>query len=233
MHTLSTTRHKNNTQAGFTLVELIVGMAVTGLLSIAIVSLIVVWLQQYAVNAFRNTMTLDTQTVIRNLNDDIRNSTKLLATNAVSDPNAPVSPGSWVSNSTQLVLAQTPRNSAGAGLYTTPSTYTGTPNSIVYYLQSGALYRRVVPVGTPAATYGTNIALPLVTCVSAAAGGCPTDQKIIGNIKTLSFTYYTNTGAITTTAASAKSVVVTISLEQQKLGQTITTTNSARMTFRL
>lgn len=223
-HTLHATR-------GFTLVELIVTVTVLLILSVSIVSFITTWLKQYSASSVRTNLNTDSQTIIRRMNDDVRKSTKLLVNNEITDPSAPTPPGKWASSANQLVLGQTPRTTSGDGIFDPPAgNYTGTSDSIIYYLNGTTLYRRIVP----ATNYPTNANLPLVSCTPASPtiGGCPTDTKIADNVKTIAYIFYTNTGAVTTNAATATAVKINLQLEKTQAGQVITTSSSAMMVFR-
>lgn len=218
---------KRNTQLGVTLVELVIAISVTIILSISIVSLIVVWLQQYSISSVRNNLSTDAQATIRRMSDDVRKSTKLLTANAVNDANAPTPPGNWTSNSTRLVLAQSPRKSNGDLAYAA-GTYTGTPDSIIYYVNNGSMYRRVIP-----ANYAGNVNLPLVTCAGTSAiGGCASDLKIGSDIKSINYVFYTKSGAVTTDPNLTTSIKMTLQLEKNQAGQTVTSTSSTVMTPR-
>lgn len=219
--------HSHKRSQGFTLVELIVGMTIAGILSIALIGVVMTWVQQYAAASMRNSMLADTQTASHKISDDIRKSTKLLAENAAADSNAPSAAGKWTSSANTLVLAQTPRTSAGAALYDNATTFTGTPDSIVYYRNGTTLYRRTVP-----ANYTGNATLPLLTCTVSTIGGCPEDIKILDNVSSLAFTYLNSSGTATTTASQATAVSLTIRTQRTVANQPVGVEDTAVMTFR-
>lgn len=212
--------------SGFTLPELIVSMVIMGILSVVMVTSVVGWLGQYATGSTRQTMSADLQASLTRMSDDIRQSQGLLQTNAATDPNAPA--GKWTSSSNQLVLAKTPRNASGTGLYADATTYLGIPDSIVYYLRDNTLYRRTVP-----ATYTGNVTLPILTCTPIAGGGCPSDIKVASNVSSLSYTYLDKDGNTTTNPLETRAVTVSLQLTRQQAGQTITVSNSSSIAFRL
>lgn len=212
--------------AGFTLPELIVSMVIMGILSLIMVASVVGWLSQYAVGSTRQTRTADLQASIARLSDDIRQSYGILQTNAATDPNAPAS--KWTSSSNQIVLAKTPRNASGTGLYADATTYLGLPDSIVYYLRDNTLYRRTVP-----ANYTGNVTLPILTCTPITGGGCPSDIKVASGVSSLTYTYLDEDGNVTTNPIETRAVTVALQLSSQQSGQTVTVSNSTTVAFRL
>lgn len=224
MHSLA---NKRRNDEGFTLVELIVGASVTTILSIAIVATIVTWLHQYTVSTLRNHLTTDAQIAVQKIGDDIRRSNRLLVENQTPDPNAITPPGKWLTRDSLIVLAQTPRDKDGKGLFDPPAgSYVGIPDSIVYYIKDGALYRRIVP-----ANYTGNVNLPLKTCPST--GGCPADVKIVDRVKSISYTFYDKAGNITFEPAKTTSIKVGLELTATQVGQEVTAKRNSTVTFRM
>lgn len=225
---MSVTTQKQDRTAGFTLVELIISMLILGILSVAMVGAVTLWLGQYSTGTSRQKLTTNAQIALTRISDDIRKSYTLLAENSVSDPNAPSPPSKWVSSDARLVLGQTPRNSSGAGLYSDTVNYTGTPDSIVYYQSDGNLFRRIVP-----ANYVGNVNLPIVTCgTSQTGGGCAADTKIASDVSLVRYTYLDKDNNTTTTASLTKAVKVELEITGQQAGQTITAKNSTTIALR-
>lgn len=209
--------------SGFTLPELIIGMVVTTLLTLSMVGAITILLGQYAIGDVRQKQTTSVQTVLGRISDDIRQSHVVLVQNAESDTNAPATPGKWMTGANQLVLGKTPRDSSNKGLYDVAEYFTGKPDSIVYYLKNGTLYRRVIP-----ANYTGNIALPIIDCPTNPLGGCPEDVAMLTDLTQLQFTYFDVNNDAGATPANTKSVKVSITASRQQSGQTIATTDSVR-----
>ncbi len=211
---------------GFTITELIVVTAVSGLMTIVLVTFIGSWLGQYAISSVRNSVTTDLQTALTKVNDDVRNSSGLIPVNQVADPNGP-NGGYWTSSSTQLVLAQVPRNAAGIALNISGGVANGAYDSTVYYLSNGTLYRRIVAAG---------IATELATttsCTPQAGGGCPTDIKIVTGVQSLNFIWLDKTGAVTTIPAIAAAITTDARLSRTQSGQNVSVQNKLTMTPRL
>lgn len=206
--------------------ELAVISAVGSIVLISIVSYLVTSIQQASVSSKRSEMATDVQTALNRINDDVRMSNGVQYTNIQSDPNAPTSTGGkWMTSANRLVLVQTPRNSTGAPLYTDG---TGTPDSIVYYLKDGSLYRRFIASTNPAGNRYTTI-----TCGTATTeGGCPTDVRILTNVTQLTFTYRTTSGVATTDPTQALNVSTAITTSTTQARNPITSKASSTMSFR-
>lgn len=207
--------------AGFTLPELIVVIVVMTVLGGAILSTMTSWLGQYAITSARRTMTVDTQSALARMNDDIRQSYGVLIENEETDPNAPSPPDKWNTDSTHLILAKTPHQADGSAIYDAPEFFSGKPDSIVYYVRNNTLYRRVIP-----ANYPGNISLPNI-CVGNP--GCDTDLKVLSNVSSVSFTYYDSDGASGASPTNTESVLIVISTTSQQFGQTISAQDSIRV----
>lgn len=213
-------------QNGFTLPELVVSMTLMMLLTLAMVASILVWLGQYTIGDARQKQTSNMQTALTRIGDDIRQSHTVLVENIETDANAPTPAGVWATSANQLVLGKTPRNSSGTGLYEVTRYFSGKPDSIVYYLKNGSIYRRTVP-----ANYVGNVTLPLKTCSSDAEGGCAADIRILSDVTQLQFEYYNADNTISVGPSETKSVRVSITTSRQQAGQTVVTTDTLRMSL--
>lgn len=216
---------REQNSSGFTIVELIVSMVVTVMLIVSIVGVVSTWLGQYSAGNTRSKQSANLQTALTRISTDVRQSYTVLSQNVDTDTDAPTTPGSWQTGTNQLVLGKTPRNASGTALYDTPLFFSGKPDSIVYYLKNGTIYRRIVPAsGT---NYATN-ANTLITCTPSASGGCPNDMAILSGVTQLQFTYYDSSNNSGATPTDTRSVAVSITASQQQSGQTITATDSVR-----
>ncbi len=214
-------------QVGFTLPELLIAIAVSSIVAVALVTAIVGWLGQYAVGSARQDMTISIQTGLSRLTDDIRQSYGVLVENAEADSNAPTTPGKWRTGNDRLVLARTPYKGDNTALYTISNIFSGKPDSIVYYLRDGSLYRRVVP-----ANYTDNAALPLATCAGGpAAGGCPNDTQILANVTSLQLTYYDSSNNPSAPPSSTRSILIEVTTTRQQSGQTIAVADKVRVSL--
>jgi len=179
---------------GFTIVELMVTMAVGGLLTVAVVSMYLTVLGQSPLMKTRNTLSTDLQNALSRINDDVRRSSNVTTYNLVPDANAPTSktgytsvPGPspdtdgryfWRMGENRLLLNQTPIDASANPIYDNAQHAVGQKNTVVYYVRDNALYRRVI-----AAPYANNSTVT-TACAPAAQGGCiASDTKLLGNLK--------------------------------------------------
>lgn len=181
-------------QQGFTLVELMVTMAVGAVLVVAAVGMYLTVLGQSPIVKTRNTLSTNLQNTLSRINDDVRRSSNVTVYNLTADPNAPTAktgyenvPGPdpdtndqyyWRMGENRLLLNQTPVDNSGNPIYDNVEYAAGKKNTIIYYVRDGALYRRVI-----AAAYGSN-AVSTATCTRVATGGCiNSDIKMLDNLK--------------------------------------------------
>lgn len=208
---------------GHTIVELVVAMALTTILSVALIGFMVTSLGQSAIAQTRSQMANTIQTTLGRINDDVRRSYGVMPNNTIQDPKAPTATGEWVSNGTTLVIAQPALKSTGGAYDTAVRAY----DTIVYYRKDGNIYKRTI------AYPDSENAISTLTCPASAAGGCPSDILIASNIAGLSFTYFTKSGSTTTDPILAASVKTTLSFERSQSGQQIAMTDDALMTPRI
>src|SRR3990167_6065411 len=181
-------------QNGFTIVELMVTMAVGAVLVVATVGMYLTVLGQSPVIKTRNTLSTNLQNALNRINDDVRRSSNVTVYNLTADPNAPTTktgytdvPGPdpdtndqyfWRMGENRLLLNQTPVNSSGNPIYDNVEYAAGKKNTIIYYVRDGALYRRVI-----AAADGAN-AISTATCTRVPEGGCiNSDIKLVDNLR--------------------------------------------------
>lgn len=180
---------------GFTIVELLVTMAVGSLLVIAAVSMYLTVLGQSPIINTRNTLSTNLQSALNRINDDVRRSSNVTTYNLVPDAYAPTNktgyenvPGPdndtddqyyWRMSENRLLLNQTPVDSSSAPIYDNAQYAAGKKNVIVYYVRDGALYRRVI-----AAPYANNSVTTSTCSPRVAAGGCiESDIRLVDNLK--------------------------------------------------
>ncbi|RYF29093.1 MAG: hypothetical protein EOO17_02850 [Chloroflexi bacterium] len=209
--------------AGYTIVELVVAMALTTILSIALIGFMVTSLGQSAIAQTRSQLTNTIQTTLGRINDDVRRSYGVMSNNSTPDPSAPSASGEWASSASTLVIAQ-PALKADGGTYDSAARAYDT---IVYYRKDSNIYKRTI------AYPDSENAITTLTCPATASGGCPSDILIANNTAGLSFTYYTKTGTTTMDPILAGSVKTTLSFERTQSGQQINMTDDSMMTPRI
>lgn len=180
---------------GFTIVELVVTMAIGSLLIVAAVTMYLTVLGQVPITKARNTLSTNLQNALNRINDDVRRSSNVTLYNMVADANAPTVktgyenvPGPdvdtndqyyWRMSENRLLLNQTPVAADGTPIYDNAEYAAGQKNVIIYYVRNGALYRRVV-----AAPVAGNSASTISCTPRDSAGGCiSSDIKLVDNLK--------------------------------------------------
>lgn len=183
-------------QYGFTIVELMVTMAVGAVLVVAAVGVYLTVLGQSPVIKARNTLSTNLQNALNRINDDVRRSSNVTVYNLTADPSAPNAktgyenvPGPtpdtndqhyWRLGENRLLLNQTPVTNSGNPIYDSAEYAAGKKNTIIYYVRDGALYRRVI-----AAAYGTNSVATATCPTRTVVGGCvDSDTKLVDNLRT-------------------------------------------------
>jgi prepilin-type N-terminal cleavage/methylation domain-containing protein len=200
-----------NKKSGFTIVELVVTMAVSAIIVTSIVGAVAFFITNTAMTNTRNRVHTDLQASFQKIASYVRSSDNVLLYNWGPDDNAPTvkidaadatkvpGPDSvpaddnykyyWRSTDKQLVMAQPSRDASGKPIYTNPANndYSGPRDSTVLYLKNGALYERNV--------YTSQSANTTLTCAGTSTiGGCPSDIKVVDNVKNFAVTYYNSTG---------------------------------------
>lgn len=208
---------------GYTIVELVVAMTITTILSIALIGFMVTSLGQSAIAQTRSQMANTMQAALNRINDDVRRSYGVMSNNMTVDPNAPTAAGEWTSNGSSLVIAQ-PALKANGGTY---ESALRAYDTIVYYKKDDSVYKRSI------AYPDSENALTTLTCPAVPTGGCPSDILIASDVTSLSFTYYTKAGVVTSDPVLAASVKTTLSFQRSQSGRQVTMTDDALMTPRV
>src|SRR5581483_1667910 len=147
--------------------------------------------------------------------------------NRWQDSYAPVagSPYSWQSNSTTLILATAAVSTSGNILWQDANNYIPYKNNVIYFLQNGTLYKRIL-----AANVANNSAI--TSCPAAhATASCPADRVMLQNVSSFSVAYHDGNGS-NVTPSNARSVVLTVALSKTEYNQALTANYTAQMVFR-
>ena len=216
-------------QNGLTLVELLVTCTVISIVSIILMNFMANWLQQHAITQTRTAMLSDAQTALDIINDTIRQSAAADQNNRWRDDNAPGAPEdlqSWQSNNSTLVLASAVEDTNGNIVFSDPANYTSQKNNQVFYVNSGSLYRRLI-----AAPDVANNKLKTSCPEALATASCQKDRKMVSNVKNFTVSYL-NADNQVVSPANARSIELSITLEQEKYHQTLQEIYKTRMVFR-
>ncbi|HEU5187582.1 MAG TPA: prepilin-type N-terminal cleavage/methylation domain-containing protein [Candidatus Saccharimonadales bacterium] len=211
---------------GMTIVELLVAISLLAILIVPITMVITGFYGDTIKNSIQSRLAVESQNILRSIVEELRVSSGVRDANTVYDLNAP--PGGWTTSNDSLVLIiSTPAmNTAGEFIM---DTSTGEPfqNEIVYFATEGKLYKRVLAnLLAPGNRFNT-------TCPSSlATATCPADVLLSDHFKDMTFEFYDQDDAITTTLINARSIRMTIQLERQSFGRLVAFTNNIRITMR-
>jgi type II secretory pathway pseudopilin PulG len=211
---------------GVTIVELLV---VVGICSILLLSFMTVSIYMYG-DTIRSSLyaqlATESETVLRSVVEELRQSSAIETTNAITDANAPG--GTWTtSNSSLILIISTPALDSNNNFIINPSSGYPYSNEIVYYATGTKLYKRYL--ANPSAAGNTR----KTTCPPASASSsCPADIQMSNNFKTLSFVFYDQDDAVTTTIPSARSIKLVLQMQRKSYGKTLTFDNTIRITMR-
>ena len=213
-------------QAGFTITELVIAIAVAGVLAVAI---FVATFDYYAdVNRAQSAtdLALASQSILGQMTHDVRLADAISSTNAITDPNAPV--GGWqTSNPSNVIIIESPALDSSRNIIYNPDTGFPYRNEFVYFVSGGSMYKRVLAnTSAPGNTAVT-------TCpASQSSPSCPPDIDFSDHVSSLSFTFYDSSDNTTSNATQARSVLLVVNLGQDVFGHNVALSNQTRITLR-
>lgn len=213
-------------QHGFTIVEALIAVVVSAIL---VATLLTVTFSFYG-NSVRSStqarLAVESENILRSIVEELRISSGVRAANTISDPNAPS--GGWTTSNASLVLIiSTPVFDSSNNFVIDPATGDPYQNEIVYYAANNTLYKRYLAnASAPGNMFKTSCPAALATAT------CPADVALSNHFKDMTFVFYDENNAVTNTLSAARSVKMTIDMEQNAFGNIITFTNNIRMTMR-
>jgi prepilin-type N-terminal cleavage/methylation domain-containing protein len=218
-------------QKGVTLLELLMSMAVLGILALIVSRFYVDRLIDYARNDSLIILQSNTKQALESLKRDIQSARTIETTNQWPDPNGPGgNQFGWNSNNgspSTLVLAVPATNSTGNLIYVDPAHSGIHTNDVIYYVDSSKklLYRRVIANPVAGNTART-------TCPPPGNAACPPDGQVIEDIANMVVTYFDTNNASTSIVANVYSLDVALSQSRNKFGRTYSNTLKSRATLR-
>lgn len=210
---------------GYTLIEVTIALVVTGVLIFSILNFTTNTLVQYSETEVRSSFLSEAQNALDIANNDIRLSASADENNRWEDDNAPGDVYGWESDDNTLVLATATEDNNGEILFADPSEYISEKNNVVYFIENGSLYKRVIasPVSGNSAT---------TTCPAAeASSGCPADKKLLDNVNSFSVNYLDDAGN-EVAPTSARSVELGVELYSEEFSRPISVNYTTGMVFR-
>lgn len=211
---------------GTTVVELTVTMVITIVVATGIMIFMVSGLRNYSAASAKANLLGQAQTAVGRMSEDIMLAATADANNRVDDANSPIigNPNSWASDADTLILATAVEDQSGNIVYADSVEYISHKNNIVYYLNSGKLYRRVLA----AAVTGNKAK---TTCPPAAATtSCPGDTLMLEDVSSFAVSYRDHLNQ-TVVPDEARSVEVSVTL-QSKAYSSATVSYTTRTVFR-
>ena len=217
---------KKLNQAGVTIVELLMVIAVSSMVLLAFMTVSIYMYGDTVRASIYSQLATESETVLRSVVEELRQSSSIRTTNANPDSNAPG--GTWTTSNTSLILIiSTPVLDSANNFIIDSNTGYPYQNEIVYYASGAKLYKRIL--ANPNATGNTE----KTSCPQALSSAtCPADILMSSNFKSLSFVFYDQDDAVTTSIPDARSIKLYIQMQRRTFGKTINFDNNIRITIR-
>lgn len=210
-------------QHGFTIIELLVAVAVGAIASILIMTAFVYTYGSVIVEQTRTQMVQQSQLFLRRMTEDLRVASEIRTSNLITDANKV---GGWTTSDPANILITTePATDSSDNLIFDSTTGYPYAHEVVYFGSGGTMYRRLL---TNSTATGHD---QLTTCTNGTSG-CSPDISLVNNLDNMTFVFYDANNAVTTTPENARSIQITVNLRKKVYGKFITTTNTTRVTMR-
>lgn len=214
-----------NAQSGFTLVELSVATAVTGILIIVVMGFTINSFIQISRDSARSDLLREAQISLDTVTQDIRLSSNAYETSSILDENAPGDSEEWTASNNVLILATAAQDRNRNILFADALHYTSHKNNRIYFVDNGTLYRRTLAADVE------NNAVSTSCPASQTSSGCPQDSLLARNVRAFTVRYFDGNNQ-EVPPNQARSVEVDLELEATKYGKQITANYSTRTVFR-
>jgi prepilin-type N-terminal cleavage/methylation domain-containing protein len=213
-------------QAGFTLVELTVSVAVMAIVGVVFLGLTANYFVVITRNNELAEMTVNSQNLLRTTVENIRFGDGVRQTNQISDPNAPS--GGWnTNNSTFVIVIAVPTLTNSHSYIIDPSTGSPYMNELVYYKDGTSLMER--KLANPGAAGNSMV----TTCpTNLASQSCPADTQLAAYVSSMTFTMYDQDAAQTSDATLARSIRINLTMQRNAPGEPLNLDTSTRVTLR-
>lgn len=213
-------------QAGFTVVELVVGITIGSILFLAFTAALTNYFVLITKNNAAIDMAADSQDLLRATVESLRVGDGVRQTNSISDPNAPS--GGWnTSNTNFVIVISTPALDSAHNYIIDPGTGGPYMNELVYYKNGSSLMER--QLANPSAA-GDSL---ITSCpASLSSSSCPPDKQLADFVQSMAFTFYDQDNNLTTDPTLARLIKIDLSLGRTVFGSAISLNNDIQVTLR-
>lgn len=217
---------KLNDQRGMTIMELLVVIGVISLLIVPTTYFIIYFYGGVLKNSVRASLAVESSSLLRSVVEELRVSSGVRDANTIADANAPA--GGWTTSNASLVLIVATPVLDNDNEYVMDDS-TGDPynNEIVYFVSGNTLYKRYL-----ADTNATGNRYKTSCPSGLASPSCPPDVVLSDHFEDMSFIFYDQDDAETTTLANARSIKLLLDMQRQAFGETVSFQNDIRITMR-
>jgi hypothetical protein len=183
-------------------------------------------IQQSATAFNRDSLIKETALSLDLMAKDVRLSANADQANRWPDTNGPGgNQYGWQSNDSAMVLATAAEDSAHNILFSDSKNYITQKNNIIYFVQNGTLFKRVL-----AAPVAGNSAV--TTCPPALAStSCPSDKELLHDVTLFHISYLDGQNQ-SVTPTDARSVEVHVTVSKSVFKKPVTADYTTRMVFR-
>lgn len=213
-------------QSGFSLVELLMAVAIASILS----TVLVAFTLTYVADVFRSRATaelaVESHFVLQTMIEDIRLADGIATINDITDANAPI--GGWTtSDINNRIIINSPAVTSVRDIIYDESTGYPYRNQFIYFISGSILYKRVLSNTGATGNNAITTCPPLV-----ASSSCPGDKDYTSNIENLTLVFYDIDNVVTVDPAAARSVKIGIVMSRKSFGKPITLNNTIQTTLR-
>ncbi|MBI2588958.1 hypothetical protein HYW35_02010 [Candidatus Saccharibacteria bacterium] len=211
---------------GFTVVELIIVISVTSILTIAFLDAITNFYSIVTRNNAANDLTTSSQNLLRSTVETLRVGDGVRQTNSLNDINAPS--GGWNTNNSNFVIViATPALDTSRSYIIDSDTGSPYMNELVYFKSGTSLMQRAL-ANPSAAGNSLKTSCP----AELATSDCPADKQLAQYLKDMVFTLYDQDNVPTSAPLAARSIKIDLGMERDVSGAPLTLNNSIRVTLR-
>lgn len=217
-------------QGGFTITELLIIITLIGLLIGPIVGGMFFFYGGVEAGKQQTELQMEAQTLLRSVSNELRVSSGIRNSNTIDGPTR--ASGGWNTSDENLeLIIATPAQDSDDNFIINLDTGTPYLNELVYYVADNTLYERTLAHPDASGNSATT------TCsINAASPSCsgsyPADKIISRYFQNMDFTFYDTVNDPTGAPSEARSFLMTVNLERQSFGRTLSANHDIRVTMR-